>query len=612
MTSFDIMDALNEVDEEFIEPILENKKSRTMRLSLRIAIAVAAAALLLIGAAIASGTDGFLSELFGESYDIIGDYVMMEPVSAENEYARITVESSLSDGFNAFVVFSVERLDGGTMEGMFPDMEMNLEYSTDLPRTGGYSIEPFETGGETPQKRWYLFARHGDTGLAGAELRVFGVENPDTREKADFGEIKLFTAFKQSPLKVGGPGGEPRGDKLYTRVILSPLGIRAQAWTNLAVLSTDGSGESQRKATAISSAALIYKDGSVEDITERMLSRRGSVCDDIYAVFPEPLDIDTVEALEINGVRFDLEYGEVQELQMDYSGGDGLLKMQREYVYRGNEPVYPVMSAESGNVSIELESIWTDGSNVGMFLYMRSDGSWGSLNPMPYEYNGLMEVRALDKNGEKMAVFAEFVQLGKLEDGRFLEGYIVRIGGEAETLIINMDGAEMSIPLNMRKLKRMPQGEPYEEPPREIDKDNKSDSYKAHYDHLFGNRDLPRVDITADNGEYSITIEYLWQNISGGSGQLKAMVRCERLDGEKCDLPEIGRKELEIGVVFDGKYREATSVYGGFALNWQDGNIRYSAADIDYEFRSGARDTVRLTWTPPSGERIVLDIPIEK
>ena len=64
----------------------------------------------------------------------------------------------------------------------------------------------------------------------------------------------------------------------------------------------------------------------MQDITERMLSRRGSVCDDIYAVFPETLDIDTVEALEINGVRFDLEYGEVQELQMDYSGGEYVKK----------------------------------------------------------------------------------------------------------------------------------------------------------------------------------------------------------------------------------------------------------------------------------------------
>ena len=63
--------------------------------------------------------------------------------------------------------------------------------------------------------------------------------------------------------------------------------------------------------------------------------------------------------------------------------------------------------------------------------------------------------------------------------------------------------------------------------------------------------------------------------------------------------------------MFNGGYREATSVSGGFGLNWFEDEVRYSAANIDYEFRSGARDTVRLIWTPPSGERIALDIPIE-
>lgn len=612
MKAFDIMDALNDVDEKLLDGALEDKKTKSAGKYLKIALMAAVAAALLIGAAIAASSDGFLSELFGESYDIIGDYVMMEPISAENEHARITVESSLSDGFNAFVVFSVERLDGGSMEGMFADMEIDLEYSTDMLRTGGFSLEPFETGMETESKRWFLLVRHGDTGLVGARFRLFGVENLETREKADFGEIKLYTEFKQSPVKVGGPGGEPMGDKLYTRVILSPLGLRAQAWTNMTPLTTDGSGSSQRQATEISSATVIFKDGRVEDLTERTVSRRGSLCDEVYCIFPEPMDIEQAEAVEINGIRFDVKYGEVKELRMDYDSGDGFLKLQREYVYRGNEPVYPKMSAESENVFMELESIWTDGCNVGLFLYMESESSFAGLNPMPYEFNGLMEVTALDEKGEKMAVFAELVHLGKLEDGRFLEGYIVRIAGEAETLLLDLDGAEMSIPLNMRKLKRMPQGLPYEEPPKEIDKDNKSDIYKDHYDHLFGNVDLPRVDISADNGEFSITVEYMRLFVDGGGGEFKAMVRMEQLDGEDYDLGRsIGKKELEVGVVFDGSYREATFVGGGFGLNWSEDNVRYSAADMDFEFRSGARDTLRLTWTPPDGERIVLDIPID-
>lgn len=614
MTAFDIMDALNDVDEKLLDAALEEKTARHSRRYVKIVAAAVIAAALLIGGAIAASSDGFLSELFGESYDIIGDYVMMEPISVENEYARLTVESALSDGFNAYVIYSVERLDGGTIENMGLEMETNPIYESQNTKYGGHFTEPFVTGKETPQKQWYKLYRSGDTGLVGMEIRLFGLRNWETGERVNFGELKQEITFKESPLKIGGPGGDPMGGEVYTKVILSPLGLRIRARVNLNPLTPNGSGEMAQPeyiSEANCSAVLIYKDGSRSEITEPLYRRFAAVRYDIVANFAEPVDIEQVDAIEIDGLRYELEYGELDDYTMQWKSGDGYLAMQREYVYSDHEPVYPEISSRSDNLTIDLESIWTDGSEVGMFLLVESlsdvrDRTW----IVPYSYNGYMEIVALDKKGEKLAVSAEFVNVSKLEDGRGLYGYIIHIGGDAEKLIINADGAEMNIPLNMKKLKRMPQGEPYTEPPREIDKDNKTDMYKDHYDHLFGDRDLPRVDITADNGEYGITVEYMWQFVSGGKGQFKAMVRCERLDGEEYDR-STPRKELEIGVVFDGEYRAATSVSGGFGLNWFEDDIRYSAADIDYEFRSGARDTVRLTWTPPSGERIVLDIPVD-
>jgi len=615
MTNYELLEAIGRVDEELILPCLEEKKSRNRRKTVRVALLAAAVLLLLTTAALAmSGRDGFLSSLFGESYDIIGDYVMMEPITAENEKVRLTVESALSDGFNAYIVYSVERLDGGTLEDMYLDMEINPVFDLQNPQYGGQYSEPFITGDETPQKKWYIFYRSGDTGLKGVEMRLFGVRNY-TGESADFGEVKMDITFKQSPLKLGGPGGDPMGDEVYTKIILSPLGLRIRARTNLTPLTTDGSGErmpTNYLSDAGCTAALIYKDGSRRDVTEQLIRRFASVRYDILASFAEPVDIEQVEAIEIDGLRYELKYGELNDWVLQWQSGDGLLAMQRKYVYEDHQPVYPEISAEGDGFRVELESVWTDGSKVELFLYTENTGGeWNGLRTATYDYNGLMEVIALDKNGEKLAVSAEFVMLGRLEDGRSLNGYIIYIGGEAETLVINVDGAEMNIPLNMKKLKRMPQGEPYQEPPREIDKDNKTDIYKEHYDHLFGNRDLPRVDIAADNGEYRITVEYMWQTVSGGSGQLKAMVRCEQLDGEEYDHSETPRKELEIGVVFNGEYRAATSVSGGFGLNWFEDNVRYSAADIDYKFRSGAKDAVRLTWTPPSGARITLDLPVE-
>ncbi len=616
MTEFDLMKAIGEADEELLDSVLTESRPKGLRRTVKIALAAAIAAVLLIGAAIAAGSDGFLSELFGESYDIIGDYVMMEPVTVENEYARLTVESALSDGFTAYIIFSVERLDEGEIGNMGLEIETNPIYSDQNIKYGGHFAEPFVTGKETPQKQWYKLYRSGDTGLVGMEIRLFGLRNWETGERVDFGELKQEITFKESPLKMGGPGGDPMGSEVYTKIIISPLGLRIRARVNLNLLTPDGSGEMAQPeyiGEADCTAVLIYKDGSSLEITEQLYRRFAAVRYDIIANFAEPVDIEQIEAIEINGLRYELEYGELDDYTMQWESGNGYLQMQREYVYEDRQPFYPVISTQNDELRVDMESIWTDGSEVRMFLLVESLSEVRNRTSIvPYSYNGYMEITALDKKGEKLAVSAEFVNVGKLEDGRGLYGYIIHIGGEAEALIVNADGAEMNIPLNMKKLKKMPRGEPYSEPPREVDKDNKTDIYKEHYDHLFGDRDLPRVDITADNGEYSITVEYMWQSVSGGSGQFKAMVACRRLDGGEYDLGSMsGRNRTEIGVVWDSEYRSATSARGGFGLSWVEGDTLYAAADIDYEFRAGARDTVRLIWTPPSGECIILDFPVE-
>lgn len=619
MTEFDIMKAIGEADEDLLDSVLAESKPKSMRKTVKIALAAVIAAALLIGAAVAASSDGFLSELFGESYDIIGDYVMMEPISVENEYARLTVESALSDGFNAYVVYSVERLDGGTLEGMSLDMEVEEIYKLDYGRPQWSYSEPFETGNETPQKQWYIFRFGGELGLKGVKLRLLGARNFTTGERADFGEVKLELTFRQSPAKIGGYRAEPMGKDVYTDVALSPIGLRAKAYMNHNPLTTDGSGESQRvfdtNYDIACRAELIFKDGSRKDLSEMVSRRRGSVADDIRVIFTEPLDIDQVEAVEIEGVYIPLEYGEAKGLEMEWERGDGFFAMQREYVYGGKEPIYPAISAESDAVKTELESIWTDGSCVELFMYItNSEENTGNLNPMTYEYNGSMEIAAFDKNGEKLGIHGEFVMLGRLEDGRFLQGYIVRIGGKAETLRMNLNGAEMTIPLDMKKLKKMPQGEPYVEPaaeePSAPENDIHTEIYQDHYDHIFGSRTPDKVDITADNGEYSITVDYLWQSVNKSTGKFLAMIRCEQLDGEYYEHKRVHR-ETEIGVVYEGEFRAATFVGGGFGLSWINGNVRCVASEIDYEFPPGERDTVRLIWTPPSGERIVLDIPVE-
>jgi len=613
MTAFDIMSALNDVDEKLLDAALEEKTARSGRRYVKIAAAAIIAAALLIGAAIAASSDGFLSELFGESYDIIGDYVMMEPISVENEYARLTVESALSDGFNAYVIYSVERLDGGTLEGVYLDMEINPLYSTGGVPVGYQSMgAEFITGNETPQKEWNMWLWSGKMGIEGVDLRLLGVKNSLEGISEDFGEVRLKVPFTKCPVKLAHNGGDAAGRDVFADIILSPIGFQMSAWPNLVPMSTDGSGISQRNrdySAADCSVVLLFADDTERDISDMIARRPDGECDIIKCMFETPIDIDKVDALLINGQRYELEYGQPKELRMSSATTDRY-QMEREYLFCGHEPTYPLLKSEGEHTSIETESIWTDGSLVELSVYVGTDGEL--VNAYSYMDNGMMEVTARDKKGNILAVGVQVIPLYSAGNGRYLYGYLIQIGGKAENLTMSIKDTEIEIPLDMKKLGKLPQGEPFEPQPTEKPLEGAYDIYQESYDNLFGYRTPEKVDITADNGEYSITIEYLWQMVYSGSGKLKAMVKCEQLDGEKYERTTRPRNEIDIHIGLGGEYRASTSTDGSFGNgSWIEDNVRYVVADMEYIFPGGESDTVRLTWTPPAGERIVLDIPIK-
>lgn len=620
MTNYELLEVIGGVDEALILPCLEPRKTLRLRKSVRAAILLAAVLLLLTTAALAmSGRDGFLSSLFGESYDIIGDYVMMEPITAENEKVRLTVESALSDGFNAYVVYSVERLDGGTLEGYYLDIEITPQYGSQGYAVVGHQAwgQKLETGNETPYKEWHMWFRSGKSGIEAMNLRLLGLRNTATGETVDFGEVKLSVPLKHSPVKLAEAGSDPMGRDVYKNIVLTPLGFRMDAWINLHPLSTDGSGENQRNrdySKADCTVVLVYKDGTEQDISERLSRRLDAAKDEIKAVFEKPLDIEQIKGLRLNGAYLELAYGEPEPLRMVTTAGT-LLTQNREYTYGAHEPLCPQITAESETRELALESIWTDGRTAELWFYMTfADGERDFRHITSYLENGLLEFRALDRNGAPLALAAEMMSGYRVTEERILLGCVVQIGGEGETLIIAQSGAELNISLDMKKLKKLPQGTMYVEPPKETptESEPKSDIYQEHYDNLFGYRTPDKVDISADNGEYRITVEYLWQSVTQSTGKLRAMIRCERLDGEKFDTGFVpGRKETEIGVMLDGEFRAATGVDGGFGNGWVDGNAFYRAAEIEYDFPPGDRDAVRLTWTPPSGARITLDLPVE-
>ena len=470
----------------------------------------------------------------------------------------------------------------------------------------------FITGNETPQKEWGAWMWSGKVGLEGVDLRLLGVKNEITGESTDFGEVRMSVPFTECPVKLAPNGGETMGRDVLTDIILSPLGFQLNAWPNLAPLTTDESGESQRNRDYSSpdcAVVLQYKDGTELDISAMLTRRIDGDKDSIKCMFETPMDIDKVEALLINGQLYELKYGQPNSLRT--SSSTDRYQIQKEYLFGTHELAHPQIKAEGEGVSLATESIWTDGSTVELSVYIDVDTeNGGAINAYTYIDNGMMGITAKDKNGQITAVSAQIVPLDFLGDGCALYGYLVHIGGEAETLTMNLNGCEIEIPLDMKKLNKLPQGEPYEPAPSEPPAEPTFDIYQEHYDGLFGYRTPDKVDITADNGEYSITIEYLWQNVTKSNGKFLAIVRCERLDGEKYEYGR-ARKEIEIGVVYEDEFRAADSVDGGFKSGWVDGSLRYVTADIDYEFPPGERDAVRFIWTPPSGARIVIDIPVE-
>ncbi len=609
MTNYELMEAIGRVDEEFLLPCLEERKAISMKRSVKIAILAAALLILLATAAVAlSGPDGFLSRLFGESYDIIGDYVMMEPISAENDKARLTVESALTDGYHTYLVFSIERLDGGTLDGFWPDIEIDqrMEWFVDAGATWG----KFETGNETPQKCWYLWQGRLSSKLESIDLWLFSAYNSDTGETVDFGELMLNVAPVSCPVKLGGPGGEPMGRDVFAAIVLSPIGFRIEAWPNTVPVAKDGSGQWNRETSGVTcEVVMVYKDGSEVDISEQVSRSLTNSYDNLWTIFEKPLDIELIEGVRLNGEYFALEYGEPAPAR---NGSGWLLESSREYVYGEHEPVYPILRAESDTAALDVESIWTDGKVVEIFFYADfADGKYRELHPI---LGGIMDIRAVDKDGATLGVaYQYYTHLSiKDDDGglRFLHTGIFYIGGEAETLTLEVEGAELEIPLDMRKLKRLPKGEPYTEPtPEPTPPPDMTELYTAEYDSLFRGIHPDEVNISADNGDYRLTIEYLYHRNSGKEGMIKTMMLCERLDGSEYKDPR-RQRAWELYAVRDGSIEKYFSGNLG-SHSWYEGNMRHVVADWDYKFRKEDIDTIRVVWTPPSGERIEIDIPVE-
>ena len=163
MTAWELMEAIGEAEEELIEPVLtpaaKKKLSRPVRTALILAAVIALLALL----GVAAKETGFLERLFQEKFETIEEYVNHIAVTTENDSLRLTLHEAVTDGYTLLLAYSVERLDGGSMEGWTLDEIICPLTEEGYPAWGlsGSWSEPLDTGVTDPAKRTYLYRVYG-------------------------------------------------------------------------------------------------------------------------------------------------------------------------------------------------------------------------------------------------------------------------------------------------------------------------------------------------------------------------------------------------------------------------------------------------------------------
>ena len=459
MTALELMDSLGEVDEEMLWPALNTKTHRSYRRALRAVLIAAAVLVLLALAALAASESGLLESLFPGKYDLIADYVTHVEAVTENDVLRLTLHEAVTDGSCAALIFSVERLDGGSLVDFVPTAKIAALGEDGIPlRSGASETAYLPVDEETESHRWYLWFTYGRTGLHRVSLRLEGMMNWKTEERRFCEPLTAETVLEPCPVKLGKRNGDPEAKELYPSIVLSPISLSIRSFVNVAGMTPENAILSERVHNGPSGCTveLIFKDGKYRDISENVLRQIVTLStgeDLLTCVFKELLDISLVKSLRIDGVEYALSAGAapISRGTGMVPGGDWKENM-RAWTFGDHTPVYPDLRDDAGAVGIALKAIWTDGYTTELLVQVeaeRAEKIWEPVNA-----GGLITLSAEDKRGESLAVGVLF---GGARDG--LVSMVVECSGKAAQLTVGEQGSKLTIPLDMKKLAKLPQTE---------------------------------------------------------------------------------------------------------------------------------------------------------
>ncbi len=621
MTNWELLAAFGETEEALIEPVLTPGEKKRTGKPLRTALILAAVIALLALLGVAAKETGFLERLFPEKYETIEDYVNHIAVTGENDGLRLTLHEAVTDGYTVLLVYTVERLDGGTLEGWNLDASIRPQTEEGIPLTyisAGPEAQDIE--GTDPAKITDVWRAYGWTGgLGRVYFRLFGLKNRETGETWTPGYLEAEAELKACPTRTAKLRGDLSTKELYSDIVLSPFGFRAHVMTNIGAMTAENAETDQSRLNDswTGSLELVFRDGEVRsvDTSSGAYLRKDSTCVGVSILsvrFPELTDIRQVKALRIDGVEYPLESGGIPRERRSLSDPNAAqLEHVRAWLYGDHEPAHPDLSAEGETgegetVAMSLDGVWTDGYTTELLLKLELTG----LEPgkpvvkdgdyaRPVNLGGNFAFRALDAKGSLLALGVRFIDP---VDGLF--SIVAECPEKAVTLVVTFEDAELTVPLDMKQLGKLPQVTPQEPRRPQANPEQQAMQERARqamYDSLFDGFTPVEVNYAADNGLYRVSIRQLALTGVLGQGSLRALVECTYL-GDGYDLLPDPWSGFSCSVLSEGQVIQVSANGGGSGI---DGVYYYS---LDFRGDFSAVDALRLTYTPPRGDRISLDL----
>ncbi len=288
-------------------PTLSVLKRRKLPKTLLIAAIIAA---LLAAGALAAWLSGsrFFSRFFGsESFDIIEDYVMSDIAEADDGILRLTLESALSDRHYEYVVFSVERLDGGSVAGFLPDVDFEFSLAEPSRLKPAWQYEMLDTPENSDSCIYCLAGIRSEVPVTGLTMRLRGLYSTEDGHRELTTDVAIESGFLPCPL---ARGGESKG--VIRNIELSPFSLWIdvyEPWEQsdgpVTEVPTHGVALKFRDGETVGASAAQFSDREyLQSICWDAIQRPNGTDRSLIFIRFLPLDIGKVVSVVIDGIEY--------------------------------------------------------------------------------------------------------------------------------------------------------------------------------------------------------------------------------------------------------------------------------------------------------------------